>query len=113
MFLRRSAALILAGVLLGLGLTTSPAGAVVVPTVVPDPVTSLTVGTLTQGANHSWVIPFSWDASTGATGYTVKVTNLAGSEDYGTTKDVTDTSTSVTTFSCTARSSARAAVNFP
>jgi len=95
---RRLAAFLplVAGLLLGSTLT-SPASAVVVPTAVPDPVTGLVVDTVTQGANQTWVIPFHWTASGGATAYTVKVTNLSGTEDYGTTKDVPGTTTTVNT----------------
>lgn len=70
--------------------------AVLVTSVAPDPVASVAVGTQSQ-VGQGWSIPISWDAAATATGYRVKITNLAGTENYGTTKDVAGTSTTVTT----------------
>lgn len=64
--------------------------------VLPDPAANVVVGTVTQGAGHSWQIPVSWDPSANATGYTVTVTNLAGNATYA-TQDVPTTSTTLTT----------------
>lgn len=84
---------LIALLLLGSALTT-PAGAVVVPLAVPDPV-AVTVDPLTQGQNQggeqTWQIPVSWTASATATGYTVKITSSDGGSTYA-TKDVSTTS---------------------
>jgi hypothetical protein len=76
---------------------TSPAGAAVMVTAAaPGPVTNLAVGTVNQGPNQSWVVPVSWTASAGATGYTVTITNTSDTATYA-TDDTTDTTDTLTT----------------
>ena len=90
---------LLAVLVLGSALT-SPAGAVMIPATVPDPVATVDVGTITQGQNQgssqTWVVPVTWDASATATNYTVKITSLDGTSTYA-TRDVSGTSTTFTT----------------
>jgi hypothetical protein len=83
------AALVLGGALV------SPARALT-PAVAPPAVSGLTIGTQSQGLGASWVIPVSWQASTAATGYTVSISNTAGTVTYE-TRDVSGLSVTLTT----------------
>jgi hypothetical protein len=71
---------LVAAMMLG-GALVSPARALT-PAVAPPAVSGLTIGTQSQAANHTWVVPVSWSASAGATGYTVSLTNTARTVTY-------------------------------
>ena len=92
---------------LGNGTTNSTATAI---SVMAPPVTLSTPSSVTATATTSTEksIDVSWDASTGASSYTVKIYNAAGASVLGTKTSVTGTSTTITasTYSAIAHNTA-------